>query len=77
MKRSPDKLTAYTDGRFKILVIETETSFEAWITCEPHGIADFMFGMEKKDLGNESFLTLVKANLKDYEKIFLEAHEEN
>ena len=77
MKRSTDKLTAYTDGRFKILVVESETSFEAWITCEPYGIAEFMFGAEKRRLGDDSFIDIVKANLEEQEKLFLEAHEEN
>lgn len=67
------KTRFYKDGKFIIVLVETETGFEAHLTRENYGDTDLMFGIPKTEKTTyEEFQEIVEGNLSIYERIYLE-----
>ena len=79
MKRTDEyKVTTFipdwfTD--FRVDVVETETTYEAWIYHKDHDHKHFMFGGDKTDI-NE-FAEVVEGNINQYVKDYIEEFMED
>ena len=75
MKRTDEyKITTFIPDQFtdfRVDVVETKTTYEAWIYHKDHGHKDFMFGLENKTNINE-FTEVVEGNINQYVKDYIE-----
>ena len=78
MKLSPAKITRFTEGKFLIQIVETDTEFESWLGHNDYGIFDFMFALPKKqpdgEMTAEEFLKVVRKALPNFKKEFEAEH---
>lgn len=72
-------LNAYKDGDFTVFVRDHNGLREAWLLHEDYGTAEYMFGLPIRQEGRPAmfynqFLSIVEANLKEYEREYAERH---
>lgn len=66
------KTKFFKDGKFIIIIVETEDYLEAHLTRQNYGNTNLMFALPKKEVPDEQFEEIVETNLAIYEKIYLE-----
>lgn len=70
LKKANQKITRYQYeseyGLYYVDIIETEDTYEAWITGERSGLSSLMFGVPKEQNQRKEFMNIVEALLDEY-----------
>lgn len=72
LNKSSNQTETYSVGYkgYKVDIVTTKNSYEAWLYCGLYSIKSLMFGVPKEQQSKEKFLNIVKANLNEYIDIY-------
>lgn len=68
------EVNVYEYGDFLIEITVSNKDYEAWIRHEDYGIAQLMFGQERKDVTYAVFKAMVYENLDEYIELYREEY---